>query len=111
MVNEIKGNSHHLIQNLPGKQASGEVNSQSGAGQDEGKKTVAPDNSDVRLTNTADLLNSVKTKIANQPVVDTERVTSIKQAVFDDTFNLNIKQTADKMADFENLLDNKLSGK
>lgn len=109
MVNKIKGNSHHQIQNLPGKQASGEVNSHAGKG--EGKKTASLDNSDVRLTNTADLLNSVKTKIANQPVVDTERVTSIKQAVFDGTFNLKIKQTADKMADFENLLDNKLSGK
>jgi len=111
MVNEIKGNAHKLIRDLSGNQASGQVNSQTGASQDQGKKATGSDNSNVRLTNTADLLNSLKAKIANQPVVDTQRVTSIKHAVFDGTFNLNIEQTADKMADFENLLDSKLSGK
>ena len=111
MVNEIKGNSHKLIQNLSGNKASGQVNSQTGASQDQGKKTASPDSSNVKLTNTADLLNSLEAKIANQPVVDTKRVTSIRQAVFERSFNLNIEQTADKMADFETLLDSKLSGK
>ncbi len=111
MVNEIKGNSQNLIQNLTGHQNSGQVNRDAGAGQKTDAGTTAADNSQVSLTNTADLLNALKADIASQPVVDTRRVNAIKQAVFDGTFNLNIEQTAEKMADFENLLDSKLSGK
>ena len=110
MVNEIKGTTHSLIQNLTGNQNSGQINKQTGSSQ-QGTNTSATDNSDVKLTNTVDLLNSLKTEIANQPVVDTQRVDSIKKAVFDGTFNLNIEQTATKMAEFENLLDSKLSTK
>ncbi|MCG8325015.1 MAG: flagellar biosynthesis anti-sigma factor FlgM [Thiotrichales bacterium] len=111
MVNEIKGITQNPVQNLTDKRGTGQVNRPGIDGGKQGDNAAAADNSAVKLTATADLLNALKAEIAKQPVVDTQRVDSIKQTVFDGTFQLNTGKTAEKMAEFEQLLDSKLSDK
>lgn len=111
MVNEIKGNTHSLIQNLSGKSQSGQVDRQNSAARHNDTGAPGSDSSDVRLTDSAEMLKALKSEIDKQPVVDTRRVNAIKQAVFDGSYNLDIERTADKMAAFENLLNSTVSGK
>ncbi len=109
MVNEIKGNAHGLVNNLVNKQGNAPTGAQ--ANKERSAGTNQADNSDVRLTNTADLLKGLKAEIDKQPAVDNSRVAAIKQSVFDGTYNLNVEKTADKMLQFENMLGDKLSDK
>ena len=109
MVNEIKGNSHSLIQNLTGNRQSGQVSAPPDAGPDRKTSAAGSDNTDVRLTDTAEMLKALKAEVDRQPVVDSARVNAIKQAVFDGSYNMNIERTAEKMAEFENLLNSRIS--
>jgi len=67
--------------------------------------------SDVNLTDTASKLRQLEAKIASQPVVDAQRVENIKKAISDGTFRVDSRKTAEKMAEFENLLASKVGDK
>ena len=103
MVNEIKGSAlDSVIQNLGNSQKA--ENTQHNAAKSDTVKSPSGESSDVTLTNTAEQLRTLESKIQQQPVVDTQRVQALKQSIFDGTFNIDSKSTADKMAEFENLL-------
>lgn len=105
MVNEIKGSPVNVVQNLTNSQAD-RLQSESGNRQSEGDSS---DKSDVTLTSTAEKLRALEAEIQSQPVVDTQRVQAIKKSIFDGTFNMDSGRTADKMAEFEDLLSSQTS--
>jgi len=66
---------------------------------------------DVKLTDTAAKLRQIEANIANQPIVDTQRVERIKKAIADGTHKVDSSRTASKMMEFENLLASKAGDK
>ena len=111
MVNEIKGLNNSAINSLP---VGGNPQTAKHANTDTARQNnsaATPPGSDVKLTDTASKLRQLEAKIASQPVVDTQKVESIKKAIADGTYRVNSARTAEKMAAFEDLLSSKLSGK
>jgi negative regulator of flagellin synthesis FlgM len=112
MSNDINGISVSAVKGLnTSKQAGnahrdkGDVASESKSG-DAGKSQT-----DVRITDTASRLHALESKIADQPVVDSQRVERIKKAVADGTYKIDASRTAENMAKFENLLASKAENK
>ena len=108
MVNEIKGPNHTLITGLANQQQTDQVKNQEKAA---GNKTQGSADDVVSLTDQAEKLQALENSIKNQPVVDTKRVESIRSAILDGSYTVNAERTAEKMAAFENLLDNKIGDK
>jgi len=59
----------------------------------------------VSLTETSAQLRSIESSLASLPVVDTQRVESIKQAIADGSYQVDAQAVADKLIDFEAILD------
>ena len=55
----------------------------------------------VSLTNTSAQLRSLENTLAELPVVDTQRVESIKQAIADGSYQINAQRVADKLINLE----------
>lgn len=55
----------------------------------------------VSLTDTSAQLRSLENTLAELPVVDTQRVESIKQAIADGSYQVNTQNVADKLIDLE----------
>lgn len=105
MVNEIKGANQSLISNLTGQpQAEQARNNENAAG----SKTQGTAEDSVSLTDQAEKLRALEATIEKQPVIDTKRVDSIRSAILDGTYTVDNNKTAEKMADFERLLDSKV---
>ena len=112
MVHEIKGLQNSTIRNLtPANQQTEESRVKSSDGG--GKENASASNpvNDVSLTDTASKLRELEAKVANQPVVDTQRVENVKQAIADGSYRVNASRTAEKMAEFEDLLASKVGDK
>ena len=110
MVNDIKGTGiESVVQSLGNAQQADKA--QQNRALNASTQSSAVDNSTVTITNTAETLQALEKSIENQPVVDTQRVQSIRQSILDGTFNLDNRQTAEKFAEFENLLDIKSTQK
>ena len=107
MVNDIKG-PNPLITSASNSKTLAEQSNERQQSADVKVNTESADN--VSLTNQAEKLSSLEASIEKQPVVDTKRVESIKQAILDGTYVVDANSTAEKMADFEQLLDSKLGG-
>jgi negative regulator of flagellin synthesis FlgM len=105
MVNEIKGSNQALISGLAGQQQADQARDQANAA---GNKTQGTAEDSVSLTDQAEKLRALEASIEKQPVVDTKRVESIRSAILDGTYSVDSTKTADKMADFERLLDSKV---
>lgn len=105
MVNEIKGQNHTLITGLASQQQAEQTKNSEQA---IGNKTQGTAEDSVSLTDQAEKLRAIETSIANQPVVDTKRVESIRSAILDGSYTVDASKTAEKMADFERLLDSKV---
>jgi len=60
----------------------------------------------VSLTDTAARMQKLENSLASQPVADTSRVESIKQALNEGTFEMDSKMTAEKMLGLETALNN-----
>ena len=66
-----------------------------------------PSTSDtVSLTDTSAQLRSIESSLASLPVVDTQRVEAIKLAIADGSYQVDAESVADKLIDFEQILDN-----
>lgn len=66
------------------------------------QKTGNPSTTDkVTLTDAATQLHKLAAAIANQPVVDTARVESVKQSILNGNFTINPRRVAEKMLSFE----------
>ena len=108
MVNEIKGPNHNLISGLASqKQAEQTQNHENAAG----NKTRGSSDDSVSLTDQAEKLRALEASIEKQPVVDTKRVESIRSAILEGSYIVDNNKTAEKMAEFERLLDNKVGDK
>lgn len=59
----------------------------------------------VSLTDTAGQLSQLQNAVASLPVVDTDRVEAVRQALANGTFEVDPQRTADKLVDFESILD------
>ncbi|QEP43282.1 flagellar biosynthesis anti-sigma factor FlgM [Ectothiorhodospiraceae bacterium BW-2] len=55
----------------------------------------------VSLTDTSLRLRSLETALADVPVVNEQRVESIKQAIADGSYQIDARQIADKLVQFE----------
>jgi negative regulator of flagellin synthesis FlgM len=60
------------------------------------------------LTNMVSHLQKVEQKLAGQPVVDQDKVNSIRQQLKDGTYKVDADRVADKMMQIETLLLDKL---
>lgn len=108
MVNEIHGPNHTLISGLANKHQTEQAKNQENTA---GNKTQGSADDVVSLTDKAEKLHALEKSIEKQPVVDTKRVESIRSAILDGSYTVDAKRTAEKMADFENLLDSKIGDK
>ena len=112
MIHDIKGLQSNTLRNLSttNHETEGTRAKTSDAG---GKENASSSNPvhDVSITDTASKLRELEAKVASQPVVDTQRVENIKQAIADGSFRVNANRTAEKMAEFENLLASKVGDK
>lgn len=111
MVNDIKGPQHTRIHGVPNHQQTGQARPKAGGVGDEAGDQSLAQSDNVKLTDTAAKLRALEVKIASQPVVDTQRVESVKKAISDGTYKINVNRTAGKMAAFESLLTNKIGEK
>ena len=109
MINQIKGLHSNAVNSQP---VGNNPQTAKQANADQAKQhntSAVPPGSDVRITDTAAKLRQLEATIATQPVVDTQKVESIKKAIADGTYQVNSTRTAEKMAALESLLDSKLS--
>jgi negative regulator of flagellin synthesis FlgM len=105
MVNEIKGSNNPLLSSLASQQQAELAKEHANAA---GNKTQGTAEDSVSLTDQAEKLSALASSIKDQPVVDTKRVDAIKSAILDGSYTVDTSRTAEKMADFERLLDSKV---
>ena len=68
----------------------------------EQQETGRPSTADtVSLTNASSQLRSLESTLAELPVVDTQRVESIKQAIADGSYQIDAQRVADKLLNLE----------
>ena len=78
-----------------------------GSGADSGVAGTVPSNKvnvDQIDISSAQTLEKIRESLASQPVVDREKVESIKQALQDGTYKINSENIATKLIEFEQLL-------
>ncbi len=107
MVNEIKGPSS-AINGLKQQPQSEQLKQQ-----DNSRDTKLPSTGDdtVSLTEQGEKLAALEASIESQPVVDTKRVESIRNAILDGSYSVNAERTAEKLLAFETQLDQKTGEK
>jgi len=105
MVNDIKGSNHSLLSGLANQQQAEQTRNNEKAA---GNKTQGTADDRVNLTDQAEKLRALESSIANQPVVDTKRVESIRSAILDGSYTVDSSKTAEKISQFEGLLDSKI---
>ncbi len=86
-----------------GKPVGNQDNGQSGPTSG-GTSTGSPTADSVNLTGQARQLLALEAQIASEPVVDTQRVQSVRTAVESGTFTINPERIADKMISLEQAL-------
>ncbi len=62
----------------------------------------------VNLTGTASQLRSLEQQLASQPIVDAQRVDSIKREIANGSYEINSQQVADKMIQIESAINKRL---
>jgi negative regulator of flagellin synthesis FlgM len=107
MINEVKAAQQAAIQSLSNNQQADKAEMQAHHAERKEKQSSSGSTQNVSLTDTAAKLRQLEAQIANQPVVDTQRVESVKKAISDGSFKVDSHRVADKMAEFENLLASK----
>lgn len=107
MVDEIKS-SHAALSSLANQHKLEQAKEHANAA---GNKTQGTAEDSVSLTDQAEKLRALEAKINNQPVVDTKRVEALRSAILDGTYTVDAQSTAEKMANFENLLNSKVGDK
>ncbi len=107
MINEVKGNQQAAIQGLSNNQHADKAETQVHQAELKEKQSPSAPTQEVSLTDTAARLQRLEAQIASQPVVDTQRVESVKKTIADGSFKVDSNRIAEKMAEFENLLASK----
>jgi len=104
MINEVKGAQQNVLRHLGNTQQADAAETGVHHGDKKQNESAAGPGQDVRLTDTAASLQRLEARIASQPVVDAQRVESVKQAIADGSFQVDASRVARKMAEFEGLL-------
>ncbi|MFT7461190.1 MAG: negative regulator of flagellin synthesis FlgM [Planctomycetota bacterium] len=107
MINEVKSAQLAAIQKIGTSQQADSKDSQIHHGDRSEKHSSAGPAKEVSLTDTAAKLQRLEAQIANQPVIDAQRVESVKKAIADGSFKIDSNRIVEKMAEFENLLASK----
>lgn len=105
MVDEIKGSNLAALSGLANQHKLDQAKEHANAA---GNKTQGTAEDSVSLTDQAEKLRALEAKVNDQPVVDTKRVEALRSAILDGTYTVDSAKTAEKMADFENLLNSKV---
>lgn len=101
MAIEILGYPTRPIKdNLDSAAATGSTATKAAAG-----TGVGAPGDQVSLTASAALLKELEREIAQLPVVDTRRVEDVQQALATGTFNVDVAAVADKLLQFERVLN------
>lgn len=108
MVDDLKGLSHSTLSGLANQHKLDQTKEHANAA---GNKTQGTAEDSVSLTDQAEKLRALEAKVNAQPVVDTKRVEALRSAILDGTYTVDSARTAEKMANFENLLDSKVGDK
>jgi negative regulator of flagellin synthesis FlgM len=73
----------------------------------EGEKNRPSPTDAISLTDISSRLQEVEKKVAALPVIDTQRVEQIKKSLADGSYEINSARVAEKLLNFESLLDTK----
>ena len=99
MTNEITGLPGSKLHNSSESKEVGVQRKEASAAQEESGKPTTTDT--VNFTDTAQRLQSLIDSIAKLPVVDTQRVDSIRSALDNGSFEIDTPQVAVKLINFE----------
>ena len=105
-INSISGNGN----NNPQAIAEQLKNVNSSADEVKAKQipVQSPAGDTVSLTGTAAKLRSLEEQLATQPVVDAQRVDSIRRAIANGTYEINPQRVADKMIQIDSAISDRL---
>jgi negative regulator of flagellin synthesis FlgM len=104
MSSNIKGVSDSLGQVSDIASKARKASGADATGPSSGVEPVAATDA-VSFTATAAKMREIEGSLRNVPVVDTQHVAEVKQAIADGTYEVNHARIAEKMAKFEGLLD------
>jgi len=104
MINEVKGAQQDILRKLTNTQQGDAAETSVPHGDKKQGESAAGPGPEVRLTDSAASLQRLEARIASQPVVDPQRVESVKQAIADGIFQVDPQRVARKLAEFEGLL-------
>ena len=99
---EIENN--HL--SILARQAKGAATQREGTPEGAAGQTAGPSRASdsVSLTPAAQLLRDVESRVAAQPVVDSQRVSAMREALADGSFNIDPARIAERMMGMEQAL-------
>lgn len=101
-MNEVKDSSS--VNSLV-KQINTQADAQTAAKSVTSGGSSSSSGENVSFTQTAELLRNAESKIAEQPVVDTQKVEALKKAIAEGSYEFDAAKTAENIMAFENLLD------
>lgn len=101
MANEITGINSSKTQHSNDRNVQGAKKDTTGP---RAEKSHAAATDKVSLTSTAARLKELEQRLANQPVVDTQRVRNVQSSISDGDYRVDSNRVADKMIAFESSL-------
>lgn len=101
-INGQAGNKH--VQNQPTSAQLSKDTRKPAANEDKATTSNGRGADTVSLTDTAERLQSIEAKLQNTPVVDKQRVDSIRQALNEGAYQIDASKIADKLLAFESSL-------
>ncbi|MGA2778642.1 MAG: flagellar biosynthesis anti-sigma factor FlgM [Steroidobacteraceae bacterium] len=105
MTNKISGyNSSEALSPVQGSGSSGAVAEKSQPSTPPAAAQAAPAADQVTLTGSARTLQKLGAAVANAPVVDANKVATIKQAVQNGSYSVNAGSVADKLLQYDSEL-------
>lgn len=105
MATEINNISGSHIGNVgAGNQSQGGQESAANKSAAESQTQAAPSRDTVSLTPQAQKLKDLESRISSLPEVDTDRVSAIKDAIANGTYEIDANRIAEKMMQFERSL-------
>ena len=105
-INSISNGIGTRPQNISDNQQSQQVNSNTGQ---QGASNASVTSTDtVSLTGTASQLRALEQQISSLPIVDVQRVNSIKQEISSGSYVIDPPKVADKMIQIESAINERL---
>lgn len=103
-VNNISGASSSQIHSLQEHRVQQQGQGNQANPQGNGANPAAGSSDSVTLTGTAAQLRGLEQELSKVPVVDTQRVDSVKNEIASGTFQVNPTRVAEKMMQIEGLI-------